>query len=200
MIHGLSACSDGHHIAEASRKTTATPTFRDNRAMSFESVAMSCQRVDIDQAPVHCQASCPNPNMRRGQSCAGLVSSKPTYASASSAGAFRRPSEANCWLSGQSPQMAGLASSSEPTKLHLSIYATIQNEPVTHVSEQCYPCPRSAHLTGRPSIPETSRFNHCRLWNTGPPAFAGDDTEKMFDSRVRSKWPVLSAGRMITCA
>ena len=26
---------------------------------------------------------------------------------------------------------------------------------VTHVSEQCYPCPRSVHLTGRPSIPES---------------------------------------------
>jgi len=29
------------------------------------------------------------------------------------------------------------------------------NEPVTHVSERCYPCLRAVHLTGRPSIPET---------------------------------------------
>src|SRR5262245_26799473 len=49
-------------------------------------------------------------------------------------------------------------------------------KPVTHVSEQCYPCPRSAHLTGRPTIPETAVFKPRGLWNTGCPAFAEHDS------------------------
>jgi hypothetical protein len=38
-----------------------------------------------------------------------------------------------------------------------------------------------ARLTGRPSIPEPSVIQSRRLWDTGSPAFAGDDTEWLSD-------------------
>jgi hypothetical protein len=52
-----------------------------------------------------------------------------------------------------SPQRESSASSSEPAKSHASICEMMFNEPVTHVSERCYPCPRAVHSTGRPSTP-----------------------------------------------
>ncbi|MET4803667.1 hypothetical protein ABIA96_006270 [Bradyrhizobium sp. LB11.1] len=39
-----------------------------------------------------------------------------------------------------------------------------------------------------------SRFNHCRLWNTGSPAFAGDDT---FRGSARPSRPPLNQNRRV---